>query len=319
MAYIDASAGLMIFWMLFGHLYFFSHYSPFSALFAGCFMPWFFYKSGTFFKLNSQRRLLQKDTTKFLRTFFVYSLVGWIIWCFCELLSGTSVIHCLTAPINTIIHYGNIRGNEALWFLVSLFFVREIFNYFSNRGVNAINLAFTSYLIGFLLSSIDFQEYTWCFGNIFSGLSFFSFGYLMKQYEEKPLVFIMAGIFLLVSILILGLMQVPHLYMHKNSMSYGNYLLFLPWALAGIIFTNNFFRYTSHFFRFRLLEYIGTNALTIYVTHWILFTFITFLVRNVFQVDNPRIHWIILAISAIALLPVICYVSNTIRSKKVIR
>ena len=106
LSYIDTSAGLMILFMLYYHLVYFSRFSPIPAYLIGFYMPFFFYKSGMFFKSRPQRGLIQKDSPKLLRTFLIYSLIGWIVWSVCMLCSGYSVINCLRAPVESFIHIG---------------------------------------------------------------------------------------------------------------------------------------------------------------------------------------------------------------------
>ena len=316
-SYIDTSAGLMILFMLYYHLVFFSRCSPLPAYLMSFFMPFFFYKSGMFFVSRPTRNLIEKDTAKFIKPFFIYSFVGWIIWSVCMLLSGDSVIKCIRTPVESFIHIGNIKGNDPLWFLLCIFIVREIFNFFVNKSANVLVIAIVSYFIGFLLSCMGLQNYTWWFGNWFTGLCFFSLGYVLKNYDDKGISFLLA-IFV---ILLFGvgelfdIMQTPLLYTHANKMTRGNYLLYLPWALACVVFTNNFFRYTERFFRYRILDFIGTNALTIYVWHWVLFTVVIFLTKDVFGIESARIHWVILAVSALTFLPLICYISKLNKKK----
>ena len=316
LSYIDTSAGLMILFMLYYHLVYFSRFSPIPAYLIGFYMPFFFYKSGMFFKSRPQRGLIQKDSPKLLRTFLIYSLIGWIVWSVCMLCSGYSVINCLRAPLESFIHIGNIKGNDPLWFLLCIFFVREIFNFLVNKNVNALVIAIVSYLIGFIFSSIGFQDYTWWFGNWFTGLCFFSLGYVITRFNNK-IAFLLAIIIVLLFGVgeVLDIIQVPRLYTHANKMTRGNYLLYLPWALACVVFTINFFRYAQRFLKFRILDFVGTNALHIYIWHWILFTVATFFTKEVLGIESVRIHWIILVVSALVFLPMICYISKLVKKK----
>ena len=95
-AYIDAVAGIMIIWMVLGHCNHFSNYCPCAMgntyKLLGFYMPWFFYKSGTFFSNKGQIELLKKDTSKYLRYFGVYSLIGWLVW---------SILGLISQPLKT--------------------------------------------------------------------------------------------------------------------------------------------------------------------------------------------------------------------------
>ena len=87
-------------------------------------------------------------------------------------------------------------------------------------------------------------------------------------------------------------------------------------SLAGIIMINGIFRYLCKFIRFRILEYIGVNALNFYVTHWILFVFVLFVAKNFFNIDSPTILFIILLGTSILLLPIISEILNVLKVKK---
>lgn len=97
----------------------------------------------------------------------------------------------------------------------------------------------------------------------------------------------------------------------------GSYLLFYPTALAGIIMTNGIFKYLCKFVEFRILEYIGVNAMNFYVTHWILFVFVIFIAKHFFNIDSPVIIFTILLGASILLLPIISEILNALKAKKI--
>ena len=134
--YIDVVAGGMIAWMILVHCAFFSHFRLHFLKYLGFFMPWFFYKSGMFFTVKDQTLLLKKDTSKLLRYFVAYSLVGWLIWCICGMMDGSLTLNGIAVrTVNDIFRVGNIVGNGALWFLLSLFVVRQLANWILNKKV----------------------------------------------------------------------------------------------------------------------------------------------------------------------------------------
>ena len=147
--YIDAIAGIMIIWMILGHCTTFSHYRlPFRE-FLSFYMPWFFYKSGMFFKARNQKDLLQKDLRKYIKPFIVYSLVGYVVWCVCGLIDGSqSFLSCVWRPVKSFYKSGCVVGNGALWFLLTLFITRFIGNMLINKKLPPPN--FVNYL--FLIS-----------------------------------------------------------------------------------------------------------------------------------------------------------------------
>ena len=330
-AYIDVVAGLMILWMVIDHCRFISGMNiplikniPVEHL-LGFYMPWFYYKSGLFFYDKGQRELLKKDTSKLLHYFIVYSLVGWITWCFCGYLDHS--LHStdfLVIPIKNFIKKGTITGNGVLWFLVSLFFVRQIANIIikKNTPPQALSgVAITSLLIAYLLYVIGWYNYSWWFGNIFTGLFFFLMGYILKRIERDKSVLIISLItyVFIVCAFYLGLLgEIPYLYMLANRMISGHFLLFFPMALAGIILVNNTFRIVEEIWGLRLFsyaEYIGKHSMNVYVTHWILLTLVLFVIKSLFTIDQLYLQFSILVITSLICLPIISMIIDRIKSK----
>ena len=327
--YIDVVAGIMIFWMIWGHCSFFSHYGSRAMgvyKFLSFYMPWFFYKSGSFFFFLSHKDLLRKDLQKYIKPFLVYSIIGWSVWSICGLIDGSrSMFFCLLAPVKSFYKAGNIAGNGALWFLLSLFFVRQIGNvclHFQSKQSGfkwiVVLTIIISFSLAFLLFKVEWYNHSAWFGNMFTGLFFFLFGYLFKNIEQNKWVF-------LVSVLVYAscvisyftgiINDFPYLYMHANRMYRGNYLLFFPMAVAGIIMTNNVFRFLCKRVRFRILEYIGRNSMKLYVTHWVLFTIVMFVAKHVFNIESAKHLFYILLMSSILCLPLISKLIDTIKSK----
>lgn len=309
--YIDAVAGLMIFWMILGHCAHFSHYSLPFYKFLSFYMPWFFYKSGQFFRSKNKYELFRKDVFKFIRYYVIYCFCGWCIWAICSIINGSSFLACIASPVYSFISYGCITGNGALWFLLSLFFVRQASN-IALKKVHPLLLAIVCFFIAFALYKKGWYNYSWWFGNIFSGMFFFLMGYWLKDKEDNSKLFLTSIIVfgcVILSCLIGWIMDFPYLYMHANKMYRGDYVLFYPMALAGIIMTNNVFRIVSKHVRFHILGYIGRNSMNFYVTHWMLLVVVSFFAETIFGIDSSGLLFLLLLSSSIIFLPLI---SNSI-------
>ena len=132
--YIDVIAGVMIAWMVMGHCISFSHFKLPFYKFLSFYMPWFFYKSGMLFKSKESRLQLKKDANKLLRSFIVFSFIGWLVWSVTGVIDGSlGWKSCVTDTINGFIRYGCILGNGPLWFLLTLFIVRLLSNLLINK------------------------------------------------------------------------------------------------------------------------------------------------------------------------------------------
>ena len=321
--YVDVIAGIMIAWMILGHCRFFSGISLSFFKFLSFYMPWFFYKSGMFFTAKNPKQLIKKDTAKLLRYFVIYSAIGWGVWSVCGMVDGSlSLTECFLRPVRDFIHHGSIYGNGALWFLLSLFVVRQVANVLIIKKSPPSILVMSCFIIAFLLYAKGWYNHSWWFGNAFSGLCFFLLGYWLKNKESNSWLFVFSTVSygLVVAAYFVGWIDdFPYLYMHANKMYNGNYLLFYPTAIAGIIMVNNFFRLLCKRVKFCALEYIGLNSMTFYTTHWILFVLVTFVTKYIFHVQKPYVLFTVLLCASIILLPVLIETINCIRNKKHIK
>lgn len=281
--YIDVVAGIMISWMILGHCCYFSHYNFPGLAFLSFYMPWFFYKSGTFFTPQSQSKLFRKDMNKYLITFAKYSCIGWFIWSFCGLVDGSlSWKDIIEKPISSFVTKGFIQGNGPLWFLVSLFFVRQCSNLLLRQKTSPPSWALFSFFMAFILYLTGWYNHSWWLGNFFSGMCFFILGYWLKEIEKKRIIF-QISLAVYVVVLFASLVRIihfPYLYMHANMMYSGNYILFYPMALAGVIVINNIISILCRHIRLKVLEFVGVNSMNMYVTHWILFIVVLFVVKS---------------------------------------
>ena len=316
LTYIDAVAGLMIGWMILGHCSYFSHYSLSFFKFLGFYMPWFFYKSGMFFSPKKRGELFWKDVHKFIRLYVVYCFLGWIIWAIFSIINGSSIVNCIVSPVNSFVFNGAVTGNGALWFLLSLFFVRQASNV-ALKKVHPPFLAIVCFIIAFALNKIGWYNYSWWLGNIFSGMFFFLMGYYLKDKEDNIELFLTSIIVfgcVLLAYFVGWIMDFPYLYMHANKMYRGDYVLFYPMALAGIIMTNNVFRIVCKYVRFYILGYIGRKSMYFYVTHWILFIAVVFIAKSIFHIGSAFHLFIILLCSSVVFLPLISRSIDALKS-----
>lgn len=320
-SYIDVIAGIMISWMILGHCRYFSHTTLPFFKFLGFYMPWFFYKSGMFFTTQRTKELIKKDAKKLLRFFIIYSAIGWCVWSVCGLADGSlGPKECFIQPFHQFLHHGSIEANGALWFLLGLFIVRQFSNLLISKKLPTPVLSLICCVIASLIHTIGLHNHIWWFGNVFSGMCFFLLGYWLKD-KEKNRRLVLSSIFFFVLVVSAYCLEwindFPYLYMHANTMYNGNYILFYPTAIAGIIIINNLFRLLCKYVRFRILEYIGVNSMDYYTTHWILFVVVTFIVKFVFNIKDPFMLFIVLLCASISILPLIVESIRCLKSRKI--
>lgn len=187
---IDSVAGIMITYMVFSHIcQHFSYensdvYMTLEHIFY-FFMPWFFFKAGMFFKMGDYKIILQKSFNRLIRPFILYSLIGHICYCGICYLQGNLHLSTLI-PYYSLLMQGSIPGNLPLWFLLTLFLCRIIFNFLVKKKVSVYWIALASLLLAFGLHLIDFKQ-PFYLANTMTGVFFMSVGYICtRQVKITP-------------------------------------------------------------------------------------------------------------------------------------
>lgn len=202
------------------------------------FMPWFFYKSGMFFKKNDTHVQLKKDARHLLIPFLSFSVVGQLfLWINLMVQGDTNWLHYISFP-KWLILYGSIPANLLLWFLLSLFIVKTTYNAAIGR-IPDIYLIIISLAVAFLHNhlGLDAPRYL---ANGALGLVFFILGFMMKslQYKSKIIVGIAVAVYAV------SIAWPANINMFGNTLLNGWYLLAVVYTLAGIIVINKIAKIT---------------------------------------------------------------------------
>lgn len=239
---IDSVCGLLIIHVILGHIFQWAHmnslYNPITLIFS-FFMPWFFFKSGMFYKERSIDEAFELYTKKLIIPYVAFSIIGQLFWALMMFVEGDKILrHYLISPFNTLLAEGSVNGNLPLWFLLSLFAVLMCFTIFKK---NKFILCLIALLGAAILYFAGCHKPYWL-ANICSGLFFFSIGYYLKKWQYKPLVFVISLI-IAVGLLLL----VPSFVdMRSNALGYGNYFVWYIYCLGAIISINNIFKYLKY-------------------------------------------------------------------------
>lgn len=183
---IDSVAGIMITYMVFTHIcqhFGYEHSAIYMTLehIFYFFMPWFFFKAGMFFKFGDNKTICYKGIKRLLFPFVKYSLIGHICYCLLCYFNG-NIDWSVIFPYRSFLMEGSIPGNLPLWFLLSLFLCRVIFNELQNRKVPIYLVAIISVLVALMLHKIDFIQ-PFYVANVWTGMFFMTMGYFVKKYN----------------------------------------------------------------------------------------------------------------------------------------
>lgn len=257
------------------------------------FMPWFFFKSGMFFKEEKFIDIYHKSIKRLIYPFIYFSIIGHFIYCLYLffVVKDFNIIHYTLSPIKQLLMYGSIAGNLPLWFLLSLFAVRIIFFYvYKNKYLISLLVAIP-YLV--YIFKINIPLY---FVNVFSGLFFYSCGYFLKKHQYNNKFFLIAfGIYFLALILCPSYID-----MRTNNLVWGNYYWYYIVALAGIITINGLFFYLTKK-EIPVLNILGKNSMAILCIHWL----VLYCVKIIFPNLQGFSFLIVSALLVIIVMPII--------------
>lgn len=306
---LDAIAGLLIIYMILLHVCQhanmmnepFIKYLGYILFF---FMPWFFFKSGMFYKKNNTRELITKCANQLLVPFVIYSVIGHILYCLIIWNEGDrNWIHYMVSPFKQILTTGALAGNLPLWFLLTLFTTRLIYNFLPNKLLYRSGFTLLFGAFAYLLYRYTDIHIT-ILANVCSGLFFYGCGNLFRQMQYNAAV-------LVVALLILGLqIAIPsNVDMHNNSLTRGMYPIWILTSLCGCIIINFIFKALP---RLQILNFIGRNSLEFYVTHWNVILLAKICIVYIFNIhDKLVIFYTMIAFCAIG-IPVIIHVKSRI-------
>ena len=232
-------------------------------------MPWFFYKSGLFFKVMPLCEGVVKDVRKLLIPFLKWSLVGYILYLLLLAVEGNFTWRdCVANPLETFAIYGYIPLNVPAWFVLSLFFVRVIARFLIQWHIPPVAAIVIGISIGFVLHWTG-NPLPFYVPNVAMGVAFFMVGYRFGRYEANKTL-LMVSVAGYIAFLLFGPSIVGH---HRNILLTGDYLLWPLFAYCGIVTFNNLCRFLdaalsrSAFAQHRPIVFIGQHTLTLLVTH----------------------------------------------------
>ena len=347
-SYIDFGAGIMILWMILGHAFSSSwgmqlfglwdvtdisllpqgpHYYinkegkvAFHSLWAICpylhfFMPWFFYKSGQFFSKRSIADEWKKDWNKLIRQFLIWGFLGYLLYIGFSYFEGEFTLRQLAyRPLRVFFLEGFIPLNTPIWFLFTLFGVRQIANIVLPKQdsklfwLQCIAIILFGYLVSYAAYRLDPRLLPQWVANGAAGLAFFTMGYSLHKYETKLWLIIPC----FVGFLACCIWGFPVVGMKSNTLETGIYLLNMPACLSGIVLFNVLSRLIAKYLPMvsRPFEYVGIYAMIIYVSHGLLYISITKILSD-FELTSlmPYSLWLILG-AYIIFLPILCVLKN---------
>lgn len=310
---IDQAAGLMLLCVVVGHALNWCSLSDsvFWTTIQFLFfyrMPWFFYKAGMFGKKRDLGTEFKIGINKLIIPyigFFIISTIVYFIRFYVEN-ENLDFMTLLKIVIFNLFISGSAPGNSAIWFLLAMFFSKLMYVYLSkhfNHNVIVIG-AITVLMVNFYLRQsfpdsilLKWPEYIYC---SISALLFYTIGSLMKGKKIDYKILVPA----LIAYVSIALFSFSYVDMHHNQLISGWYILWIPASFFGILLLNAAFKYTSRFYLFKTLEYIGNNSFAIFATHFIIGNIVWLTFIYPLNIHDSFVQFSIYIVSFVVLLPI---------------
>lgn len=287
-------------------------------------MPWFFFKAGVFFKQRPIKYELNKNFRRLIIPFIVFSIIGTILLWIKQCIRGELSLGSFFSPIKGIIIQGATPGNLALWFLLSLYIVRLLFLLIYNKLSSNHCISFkilwggilgclcTAFIPVHYLLELNHIRYPLWLSNISSGILFFTIGYIFRNFCLNK-IFTMI---ILIGYIIVMIFYPTIVGMRSGHLICGEYLLWVPTAVMGILTINNL---SYLLFKKRnLLSIIGSQTMPYYCMHWCVIVLVSIFFMT--ESDIPNIKFLtVLIIANVIILPIATHLIKKSRFSYVIQ
>ena len=227
---------------------------------------------------------------KLIIPLLVYSFIGHIVECVKLLVNGDlNWRHYVLTPFKEFAFTGSVNGNHPLWFLFSLFIVRLVFNELFTRKIYPIVIFLFGLLITTFLFYSGINYLPIYLSNVSLGIAVYSCGYMLKERQfEKSYLFPA-----LLAYLGIMFLKPSHLVFRDMTLNDGgNYLCAILYSLSACVVFDNIFRSIP---ACNVLQFIGKNSMTYYVTHWIILSICFLVMVNGFNCHGFPVFIVMMA------------------------
>ena len=181
-------------------------------------------------------------------------------------------------PLKELFFDGSIFGNKPLWFLFSFFVVKVIFSIVENNMKYPTFIIIPAIICVYILYVYD-NPLPRYFGNISSGLVYYTLGYALRKIQFIPSV----GVTAVVIYFLFAILGITFVDMFPNTLKQGVYLLWFVFAIAGCITFNFIFERIPY--KFKIFSWIGKNSMILYVTHYMIIR-LYFVITEPFDINS---------------------------------
>lgn len=230
------------------------------------FIPWFFFKSGMFYKRKGIFVSLKHDAKKLLWTYLLFSLFAYAMQVGCTLISHEPLTsnRLLWWQLDGLCSYASVPWNQALWFLPIMFIVKNVFNVIG-RFIPVWLILLASLFLAYLFSDTSSAPFDFWIGTTSQSLFFYSLGVFISDRQYRKPLFLASSV-----VYVFGCcLNLTHGWDARLNCvgDRADYFVVIIVLMAGIILFDNIFK--------RLLDksipimtYVGQNAMLLFVAHF---------------------------------------------------
>lgn len=269
----DVICGIMLLFMMHHHICgacgleeSIIHMLPYKILYF--YMAYFFFKAGVFYHPEKTiREVCISSARRLLVPFVLFTIIGYI-WFGAQSI-GLSVtdLKYWWWPIRQIFAIGRVEGNGPLWFLLSLFLVRVIFQATQNKRWAQISLVAVCILIAFLSNYFSLRPRT--ISNVALGIIFYGAGVLLRDIQYSKWVGGASVCIWIVSYIFMSLFGWHLVDFSFNTTVIGNHIVWLVNCVFACVAVNFIFRKIPPISG--ILSWLGRNSMTFLCVHALIY------------------------------------------------
>ncbi len=289
-------------------------------------MPFFFLCSGLMFNIDREADFivfLKKKARSLLIPFATFHAISYPFWLIFDRNFGADVTNAYPwyEPLPDIL-LGRFAIDDApLWFLTALF-ATEIIYYFLVKYFTSKHILFLLPLmvvVGYLSQAFVDVELPFMLQTVAIAIIFYGLGNIFKEqifaFGKKHIVWHLFSFVLFGVILYFASIYNGKIAMHINQ--YGNFWLFLPISLVGLLAFQSACVVIEHIFKRRSwIEYISKNLIVIVGLHIMIGKFVKLITLYIFDLplsiyqDAIFPNLIFSLVSILLLVPVMLFVNR---------
>jgi hypothetical protein len=300
---LDIMAGIIILYVIICHMRMVGGTTPDFGLVLFLSMPWFYFKSGMFFKDKDIKDLLKADYKKLLSPYIAFIVIGWVVFVILSILKGTFTPYdAFLKPLIQLGLLGSCSGNWPLWFLLTLFGIKFVYTVlnkiFNNSVLGKVCIGSFGLAIAFIMCYLGISKFVYI-ASISLGLFFYMLGDLLRTKQYSIPLFIVSTIIYLA--LAIGIPS--HIGFQRNVLVNGNYFACVIASAAGCIFFNNVLN--RLFTKDNFFAKFGRESITYYVCHFPVVLILQYIFADVLKVENGQHVFYLTILGCIILLPLL--------------